>query len=111
MRAPARAVARGDRQGDVDLAGQAFGAIVQGRPAIQLVGHAALDQVDPETLDLKKQIAAHARRRPAEPPTKAAILVEENRETHIHVRGDFLRKGDGVEPATLAVLHPLRAPQ
>jgi hypothetical protein len=67
------------------------------------------DQVDLETLDLKKQIAAHARRRPVEPPTKAAIMVEENRETHIHVRGDFLRKGDGVEPATLAVLHPLRA--
>jgi hypothetical protein len=67
------------------------------------------EQIDPQMLELKKQIAAHARQRPNEPPTKAAILVEENRETHIHVRGDFLRKGDGVEPATLAVLHPLRA--
>ncbi len=67
------------------------------------------DQVDPGTLDLKKQVAEHARKRPTEPPTKAAILVEENRETHIHVRGDFLRKGEGVESATLAVLHPLRA--
>ena len=66
------------------------------------------EQIDPETLELKKQIAAHARKRPTEPPTKAAILVEDDRETHIHVRGDFLRKGDGVEPATLAVLHPLR---
>ena len=67
------------------------------------------EQIDPGTLGLKKQIAAHARLRPSEPPTKAAILVGENRETHVHVRGDFLRKGDGVEPATLAVLHPLRA--
>jgi len=67
------------------------------------------EQIDPDTLELKKQIAAHARRRPTEPPTKAAILVEENRPTHVHVRGDFLRKGDEVEPATLAVLHPLRA--
>ncbi len=67
------------------------------------------DQVDPETLDLKKQIAAHARTRPTESPTKAAIFVEENRETHIHVRGDFLRKGDAVAPGTLAVLHPLQA--
>jgi hypothetical protein len=67
------------------------------------------EQIDPRTLDLKKQIAAHARRRSTEPPTKAAILVEENRKTHVHVRGDFLRKGDEVEAATLAVLHPLRA--
>lgn len=67
------------------------------------------EQIDPETLELKKQIAAHPRKRPTEPPTKAAILVEDDRETHIHVRGDFLRKGDEVEPATLAVLHPLRA--
>ena len=67
------------------------------------------EHIDPRTLELKKRIAAHARQRPSEPPTKAAVMVEENRETHIHVRGDFLRKGDGVEPATLAVLHPLRA--
>jgi hypothetical protein len=67
------------------------------------------EEIDSEILDLKKQVAAHARQRPTEPPTKAAIFVEETRKTHIHVRGDFLRKGDEVEPATLAVLHPLRA--
>ena len=67
------------------------------------------EEIHSEILDLKQQIAAHARRRPAEPPTKAAVFIEENRKTHVHVRGDFLRKGDEVEPATLAVLHPLRA--
>jgi hypothetical protein len=38
-------------------------------------------------------------------------VLQENemrRNTHIHVRGDFLRKGDEVRPATLSVLHPLQ---
>src|SRR5687768_14276737 len=46
---------RGARQRDVDLAGQAFGAVVERRQPVQLVGDAALDQIDPE---------AAARRRP-----------------------------------------------
>ena len=29
------------------------------------------------------------------------------RETHVHIRGDFLRKGDRVEPGTLSILHDL----
>ncbi len=68
------------------------------------------EEVDPGTLDIKKRIAAHARKRPAEPPTKAAVLAENDqpRKTHIHVRGDFLRKGDEVQPATLSVLHPFQ---
>jgi len=46
----------------------------------------------------------------AKPPA-AAILVEEEkpRDTRIHVRGDFLRRGDAVQPGTPAVLHPLAA--
>ncbi len=41
----------------------------------------------------------------------AAILVEEEnpRDTRIHVRGDFLRRGDAVQPGTPGVLHPFAA--
>ncbi|MEM7144400.1 MAG: PSD1 and planctomycete cytochrome C domain-containing protein [Verrucomicrobiota bacterium] len=39
--------------------------------------------------------------------TKMMIMreLDEPRETHVHVRGDFLRKGDRVGPGTLEVLH------
>jgi|SRR6185503_13738901 hypothetical protein len=45
------------------------------------------------------------------PKPAAAILVEEEqpRDTRIHVRGDFLRRGDAVQPGTPAVLHPFAA--
>ena len=41
----------------------------------------------------------------------AAILVEEEkpRDTRIHVRGDFLRRGEAVQPGTPGVLHPFSA--
>jgi hypothetical protein len=41
----------------------------------------------------------------------AAILVEEenSRDTRIHVRGDFLRRGEAVLPGTPGVLHPFAA--
>jgi hypothetical protein len=50
----------------------------------------------------------HARQAPPPPATKAQTLAEVSppRKTHIHVRGDFLRKGEEVEPHTPAVLHP-----
>jgi hypothetical protein len=67
------------------------------------------EEIDPETVELKKQVAAHVRREPKSPDTKAAVLETTARPTHIHVRGDFLRKGDEVPPGTLSVLHPLRA--
>lgn len=66
-------------------------------------------EIDPATIELKKQLAAHARQEPKFPETKAAILASDSRPTQIHVRGDFLRKGDEVQPATLAVLHSFRA--
>lgn len=65
------------------------------------------EEIDPGTLRLKKQLAAHARNEPKFPETKAAALVAADppRTTQVHVRGDFLRKGEEVEPGTLAVLH------
>ena len=68
------------------------------------------EELDPGTLKLKKALAAHARTEPKFPETKAATLVENDppRKTQIHVRGDFLRKGDEVQPGTLAVLHAFK---
>lgn len=66
------------------------------------------EEIDRDTVALKRRISAHARQEPKYPETKAAVLVEKERKTHIHVRGDFLRPGDEVQPATLAVLHPFQ---
>ncbi|MDA1277563.1 MAG: PSD1 and planctomycete cytochrome C domain-containing protein [Verrucomicrobia bacterium] len=63
------------------------------------------------TEELDKQLADHAKKEPKYNGAKAQALVEnsEPRETHVHIRGDFLRKGDPVTPGTPAVLHPFHA--
>ncbi|MBI4625115.1 MAG: DUF1553 domain-containing protein [Verrucomicrobia bacterium] len=68
------------------------------------------DEVDPEAKKLRKPIQDHAKKEPKYPETKAAILAEREapRATHIHVRGDFLRPGKPVKPATPAVLHAFK---
>ena len=58
--------------------------------------------------ELRLALAAHEAAKPKYPATTAAILVAEDRRTHVHVRGDFLRPGDEVQPGTLEVLHPLK---
>jgi hypothetical protein len=57
-----------------------------------------------------KQLAAHAKKEPKSPDRKTATLAETEkpRATRIHIRGDFLRQGDPVEPGTLAVLHAFK---
>jgi len=55
--------------------------------------------------------SAAAKKTPA-PVVPKAMVLQENptpRETFIHIRGDFLRKGDPVQPGTFGVLPPLRA--
>ncbi|MEW6303926.1 MAG: PSD1 and planctomycete cytochrome C domain-containing protein [Verrucomicrobiota bacterium] len=69
------------------------------------------ETVDPEGAKLTQRLAEHAKKAPALPPTKAQTLVEridQPRDTFIHIRGDFLRKGNPVEPGTLAVLNPFK---
>ena len=65
--------------------------------------------LDPEFVKLREAEANHAQQAPPPPATKAQTLTEISpaRKTHIHVRGDFLRKGEEVQPHTPAVLHPL----
>jgi Protein of unknown function (DUF1553)/Protein of unknown function (DUF1549) len=64
--------------------------------------------IDPELAKLRQAAAEHARQAPPFPATQAQAFNEiaPRRKTHIHVRGDFLRKGEEVQPHTLAVLHP-----
>ncbi len=77
--------------------------------------HAALaayhrDEIDPEARKLRKPLLDHAKTEPKYPETKAAMLAEraKPRDTHVHIRGDFLRPGPKVAAATPAVLHALK---
>jgi hypothetical protein len=58
---------------------------------------------------LKAELAKHRKARPVFKPTAAPVLGAEPRETFIHVRGDFLQKGERVQPGALAALHPFKA--
>lgn len=66
-------------------------------------------QVDPEAKKLQASIDAQMKKKPEYPPTFAATIVEEpgGRETHVHVRGNFMDKGLKVEPGTPSILPPL----
>jgi hypothetical protein len=53
-------------------------------------------------------IAIHAEKKPEPPKTTAATLTAKERKTHLHIRGDYQRPGEEVQPGTLAVLPPLK---
>jgi len=65
--------------------------------------------VDPELVRLKQVVAAHARRKPPSPGVQAQAVTQlaDPRETRIHVRGDFLNKGEVVHPLPPSFLHGL----
>jgi len=71
------------------------------------------ERIDPKGRKLNEAVLAHHAKKPALPPTTAAVIVADTRPTHIHIRGDFLQKGDEVQPGTPAFLPPLkpRAPK
>ena len=69
------------------------------------------EEVDSESLKLREKLVAHFASEPKAP--KAArvsvmVVADPPRKTFIHERGDFLRKGEEVQPGTLKVLHPLK---
>lgn len=68
-------------------------------------------KLDPKMRELAAAREGHASSEPKPPATQAQTLVQNPTppKTHIHLRGDFLRPGDEVQPATLAVLPPLQA--
>ncbi|MEQ9408918.1 MAG: PSD1 and planctomycete cytochrome C domain-containing protein [Fuerstiella sp.] len=61
--------------------------------------------------DLQSRLDAHLKKKPAKPVTKARAFAErrENRrETFVHVRGVYNRRGEKTSPGTPAVLPPLQ---
>jgi mono/diheme cytochrome c family protein len=68
--------------------------------------------IDAEMIRLRKAETDHAATAPSPPGTLALTLadVPQPRKTHIHLRGDFLRKGDEVPPHVPAVLPSLKNP-
>ena len=65
--------------------------------------------VDPELAKLNKVVSDHAAKAPKPSGVKAQTVSQraELRPANIHVRGDFLVKGDPVSPLTPAVFHDL----
>ncbi len=62
--------------------------------------------IDAEWKKLNVAVTEHTKKAPPPPATKAMAIGQDANPpaTHIHIRGDFLRKGDAVEPGTPAVL-------
>lgn len=69
------------------------------------------DAIDPTAQKLERQLANQIKKEPKFPETKAQTISqnEQPRRSHIHIRGDFLRKGDEVEPGSPAILHTFKA--
>jgi len=67
--------------------------------------------VDPELARLNQIVAEHAKQAPAASDVKAQAVVQvaQPRQANIHVRGDFLNKGEPVVALTPAVLPGLAA--
>jgi hypothetical protein len=63
---------------------------------------------DEEGRKLNQAVVAHEAKKPVLKPTMAPVMAADSRSTHIHVRGDFLQKGDEVQPGTPAFLPPFQ---
>ncbi len=77
-------------------------------PLVQAVA-ASHRASDPYSGSLARTLAERAVKKPEYSGSKVQTLVERPRPraTHIHLRGDFLRKGEEVRSGTLEALHPL----
>jgi len=64
---------------------------------------------DPRAAEVRRQLASHRRAEPKSLEARALSFQESTNppRAYIHIRGDFLRKGDEVGPGTPAVLPPL----
>jgi hypothetical protein len=83
------------------------------RVSVTDVPHADLDLPDPRREALAAEVqrieAARQKFAAAIPETMVMRELDKPRETHVLIRGDFLRQGDQVQPGTPAVLPPLPA--
>ena len=66
--------------------------------------------LDPELAKLEQAVDDHAKKVPKAPDSKVRTFAEpaRARESHILLRGDFLRPGDAVEPGVPGVLNAFR---
>jgi hypothetical protein len=67
--------------------------------------------LDSEWRRLRLPMESHSRKKPVYPRTKAQTLTErrkDRRETYIHIRGDYARKGEVVQAGAPEILHPLK---
>ena len=69
-----------------------------------------MQRVNEKCQDVLRRYEKVAAAKPSRPETKVAVVTErdQHRPTHVHLRGDFRRLGEEVEPGTPAVLHPSR---
>ena len=67
--------------------------------------------IDPQTVPLRKQLADLRKKAPKKPTATAHVMQKRGapRTTHIHVRGNFLERGDEVTTHTPRFLHPFKA--
>ena len=67
--------------------------------------------IDPEYQRLRRLVDDHTKQAPVASAAKIQGLVDlaVGRSTFIHLRGDFRRRGDEVQPGTLGVLPPLHS--
>jgi hypothetical protein len=63
---------------------------------------------DDEGRKLNQAVLAHQASKPVLKPTMAPVMAADTRATHVHIRGDFLQKGDEVQPGTPAFLPALQ---
>ncbi len=84
----------------------------EGRSEAQLSEIAAhYRSIDPAWSALRLAFDEHLAKAPAKPASKIQAVAErraERRGSYVHVRGDYMRRGDDVSPGVPAVLHPLR---
>jgi mono/diheme cytochrome c family protein len=74
----------------------------------QVVARAYVERADPRGKKALAELAALDAKRPKPQPATVATLAADVRKTHIHIRGDFLQKGEEVQPGTPAFLPPMK---
>jgi mono/diheme cytochrome c family protein len=67
--------------------------------------------IDPQTAPLRKQLSDLRKKAPKKPTATAHVMQKRGspRTTHLHVRGNFLERGDEVTTHTPQFLHPFKA--
>jgi hypothetical protein len=68
------------------------------------------EEVDPVSRKLEREIQKLAERMPSFQAAQAQTFLESTntKPTFVHVRGDFLRHGECVQPGTVSALHPFK---